>query len=353
MVIKKNTLIFYMICFLGLIIATLGSFVLPVRFFSDANLIINDPNNEIGLLGSYPLTIYFYNITYLNKLPTFFIGFIQFSFVIYFLIRLGIPSNFNLFTKTKNIITYLFILITAVYLCMPTKEFLTLLLILPIVFIIKNRVFSLNKTILFFFLWLIIIGIFFRPYFILISLMIIFFYFMSKMNLKKASLYHLAIGFLFVIFISFSYHIYENQYLSHKTRTEVNKDRINRNDASSIIIPPFETTTWYGEVTSIIYGFFSVNFPMNGLKHYNKPQILFFVFWQVLLLIIIFYRYNFITEKHKSYETWLFYFIISYFLIQGVFEPDLGSAVKHKAGIFLIIYYFLYYDQIKSKRKFK
>ena len=53
--------------------------------------------------------------------------------------------------------------------------------------------------------------------------------------------------------------------------------------------------------------------------------------------------------RNENYELWLFYMLFSYFVVQGVFEPDLGSAVRHKIGILPLIYYLLYYEDFRKK----
>jgi hypothetical protein len=135
------------------------------------------------------------------------------------------------------------------------------------------------------------------------------------------------------------------------SREVVNIGRIGSADANSIIIPPIKPNTWYGETVGIFYGFFSVNVPINGLKHIFSPQIIVFIIWQLFLFYILMVRFsrciNSRTE-HKN-ELWALLILFAFFIVQGVFEPDLGSAVRHKIGIFPLIYYALYYDHFRKK----
>jgi hypothetical protein len=41
--------------------------------------------------------------------------------------------------------------------------------------------------------------------------------------------------------------------------------------------------------------------------------------------------------------------IFSFFIVQGMFEPDLGTAVRHKIGIFPLIYFALYYESFRKE----
>ena len=64
--VNKNTMAFWLIAAANLVVAVLSFFVLPPRFFYDAAIIVYDNYNEIGYFGSYPLTILFYKITFLQ-----------------------------------------------------------------------------------------------------------------------------------------------------------------------------------------------------------------------------------------------------------------------------------------------
>lgn len=122
-------------------------------------------------------------------------------------------------------------------------------------------------------------------------------------------------------------------------------------DANSIITSPVKTDTWYGEVISVFYGFFTVNLPLNGLKHILSPQIIVFVIWQLLLFYILLVRFSKCLKERKKYkyELLIMFILFSFFILQGVFEPDLGSAIRHKTGIFPLIYFALYYEHFRKE----
>ena len=126
---------------------------------------------------------------------------------------------------------------------------------------------------------------------------------------------------------------------------------LERNNSNSAIAPPLMPDTWYGESISILHGFFSVNLPVNGFKYILDPQIIVFVIWQLLLFYLLIKNYDKCLNegKRKNYELLLFYILFSYFIVQGVFEPDLGSDLRHKASVFPIIYYLLNYENFRKK----
>jgi len=76
-----------------------------------------------------------------------------------------------------------------------------------------------------------------------------------------------------------------------------------------------------------------------------------FVVWQLFLFWILIVRFGYLLKSYpeRKKELWIMLFILSYFIIQGIFEPDLGSAVRHKIGVLPLIYFIFYYDQFKRK----
>lgn len=348
----KAKFVFFLFSILGLIVSVLGYFVLPDKFFFDTNIIIKDRWNEIGLVGSYPFSIWFYKYTYLKYLHFSVIGFIQFLSALIILYRIGVPKEFNKLTL-KNLLFYQSFIILAIFLAMPTKEYINFLYISIVVFLYKNRKFSQKKTVVVSLGLLIFFSYFFRPYFLLTTFIAVAMYLFSFFKVRNKKILILIYGILISVFFSLSYGLVKGNYISEGTREQLNEYRLKNNDenANSMIISPVKTDKWYGEVTSIFYGFMSVNLPLNGLKHIFSPQIIVFIIWQLLLFMVLFLKFGkCIREgKNNNYELWLFYIIFSYFIVQGIFEPDLGSAIRHKAGIFPLIYYLMYYEEFRKK----
>ncbi|WP_343696167.1 hypothetical protein [Flavobacterium sp.] len=349
-VIKKSEAAFLLIALANLVVAFAAFFVLPPRFFYDAAIIAFDKGNEIGYFGSYPLTILFYKITGLRYLPFPVIALLQFPILMFILYKIGIPDNFEKI-NVKNILVYLGIFMMAVYISMPSKEFITFLFITPIVFMCVNKQYSFKKTLLVSFLLLVIFGALYRPYFALIPIIAYGMYLISFINFKNKVLTTIFYGLIIAFFLSLSYGIIKGQYFSEISREVVNNTRIGAADANSMIVPPVKPDTWYGEAIAVVYGFFTVNLPVNGLKHLFSPQILVFVIWQLFLSYILLVRFAKCLKQRETYKYELFalFILLSFFIIQGIFEPDLGSAVKHKTGIFPLIYFALYYEHFRKK----
>lgn len=349
-IVGKNNVAFLIIASANLVVALVSSFILPPKFFYDAAIIAYDKYNLIGYFGSYPLSILFYKVTGLRHLPFSLIALLQFPILMYILRKIGIPENFEKI-NIKNILVYLGIFMIAIFISMPSKEFITFLYISPIVFMCVNQKISLKKTIIYSILLLLIFGIFFRPYYLLISVIGGGMYLVSLISFKSKTITTIFYGLLIAVFLSFSHGIIKGKYLSEISREVANSDRVGSSDANSIIISPVKTDTWYGETIGVFYGFFTVNIPVNGLKHILSPQIVIFIVWQLLLFYILLVRFAKCLAERKRYpkELLVLLIIFAFFIVQGVFEPDLGTAVRHKIGVFPLIYFALYYESFRKK----
>ena len=342
---KKSKFVFLMLSIGVVVLGTLSYYFLPDRFFFDAIIIAEDFYNEKGFFRSYPVTMLFYDLTGLGKIPFPVVALIQLPVLLVIIYKIGIPSRFANVTL-RNVLAYICIILLAFFISMPSKEFLTFAVVALIPFLLKNKFFGIKTTLILIFAGLILFGIWFRPYFILIPVIALVIYFTSLINFKQSALAGLFSGLLVVIFLSLSYGFVKGEFLSQSTREELNEVRKGEEDANTIILSPLETNTWYGESIGILYGFVSVNVPVNAFKHLFKPQIVVFVIWQLFLILYLLYLYQNCLKNRRefNYEIWAFYLLFAYFSIQGVFEPDLGSAVKHKIGILPLIYFALYYD---------
>lgn len=348
--IKKSTATFIMLFIANLIVAVSAFYILPKRFFYDSAIIAFDRGNEIGFLGSYPLTILFYKVTGLRYLPFPLIALIQYPILAFLLYKIGVPSNFDKI-NVKNILVYLGLFMMAIFMSMPSKEFITFLYLTLIVFIYMNRSISFWKSIVLSMFLLALFGALYRPYFLLMPIIAFAMYGISFIKFKNKTLVTIFYGLLITIFMSLSYGILEGHYFSESSREVVNATRLNISDANSMIVSPVKPDTWYGEMIGILYGFFTVNIPINGLKHLLSPQIIAFVIWELFLFYILLVRFSRCLknrEKYK-YELWILLVLFSYFIVQGVFEPDLGTAIRHKIGVFPLIYYALYYEHFRKE----
>ena len=347
---QKNKLTFLLLFIGSIFIALIGEFVLPEKFFYDAKTIVFDYYNEAGFKGSYPIAMSFYKYTQLGKLPFNVVGVIQLFFYYFILYKIGVPKDFHILT-IKNIVMYLAFFMVAIFIAMPSKEFITFIFISQIVFLFQSKKIGFDLALLYSFFILILFGIFFRSYFALIPFISIILYYFSNVKYPNRTLAILSVSIFIIVIFSGLHYIVKGDFFSDLARNLVNEIREGSADANSMIIPPLETTGFLSEFVNTIYSFFSVNFPIVEYKHLFSPRILLFIIWQILFTIIFIVRFSWaIKEPQKNKKVlWIFYFLISYFAIQSVFEPDLGSAIIHKIGVLPLIYYAFYYDSFFKK----
>ena len=348
LLIKKSKFIFLCLSTLTLLVSVLAFFVLPERFFVDAKYITQQHLHGNEEIGSYGFTIAFYNNTFLSDLPFPVIAIIQFPILIYILYKIGIPKNFHHF-NIKNGLVYLSFFMLAIFVSMPSKEFITFIFISSIPFLFQSKVenkYKVLSSIVFF----IMFGFVFRIYFVIIPILAIGMYLISFINFKNKLLATFFYGISIAVFISLTHGMIKGVFISEMSREVVNSYR-KAAEVNSMIISPVKTDVWYGETIGIFYGFFSVNLPLiEGIKHILSPQIIAFIIWQLLVFYILCIRYL-RCVKNKSYnqlELWSILFVFAFFIVQGIFEPDLGTATRHKIGFLPLIYYIFYYDYFRK-----
>ena len=348
--IQKNKLTFLNLFFINLIISILAFFILPDKFFGDANTIISPKFILPGFIGSYEFTQHFYQYTLLKYLPFPIIALIQYPILVYILYKIGVPKCFYIIT-IKNILVYLAFLMLALFVSMPSKEFITFIYISLIPFILRDSKKSAKFRILQSLLLIIIFGLFFRIYYVIIPIIAIGMYLVTFIKFKNKTITTVFYGVLISVFLSLSAGFFTGKYISEKTREELNQERVNSKDANSMIVSPVASDTWYGETVSVINGFIAVNIPIiEGLKHILSPQIIAFIFWQLLVFYILLKRFSWcVRDREKNQmQLWAILIIFSYYITQGLFEPDLGSAIRHKMGFFPLIYFVLYYEDFRK-----
>jgi hypothetical protein len=348
--VKKNTAFFIVLFIANLFIAIVATALLPEKFLYDAKTIVLHEYNELGISGSYSSAILFYKITGLKYLPYFLVALIQYPILMYLLYKVGIPTNFHKL-NVKNVLVYIGFFMMAIFISMPSKEFITFIYLSIVIFVFQSNAISSRHKIIISLLIVAFFGVIFRSYFLLIPIIAIGMYYITLINFQNKALSSIFYGLLIAVFISLSVGVIKGKHLSESSRDLVNMDRMHSKDANSIIVSPINTNTWYGETVGIVYGFFAVNIPLEGFKHIFSPQIIAFIIWQILLFYILFVRFSrcLFDRKKDIFLLWTLLILFSYFIVQGIFEPDLGTATRHKIGIFPLIYYALYYEYFRKE----
>ncbi|WP_313579273.1 hypothetical protein [Chishuiella sp.] len=350
---KNSRFIFFTLIIICFLLGIVCPYILPDKFYPDSIHIITDPYNEIGVFnGSYGLTILIYYSTGIYKLPYSIIAIIQLTILFLIIYKTGIPEKFSQLS-IKNFLIYLAFLMMAIFIGQPTKEFITFIFIAFIVYIFQSNYISVGIAILISSLYFFLFGFLFRPYFSFIPFISLAIYLITKIRFKNRWILSILLGISVILLFSLTYKIAKGDFLSQVTRENINKLRLNEGDANAdtMIVSPIPITNIFTEAFATVYGFITVNFPINALSFFYKPQVIAFVIWQLFMTWIIIVRFGYLLEEfpNRKKELWLMCILLSYFIIQGIFEPDLGSAIRHKIGILPLIYYLFYYDDFKRK----
>jgi hypothetical protein len=290
----------------------------------------------------------FYQLTGLNKLPFFLVALIQFPLTMYIIYKIGLPERFHII-NTKNVIVYISILLLGMYMSMHTKEFINFIYVALIVYILQKSKYSLLKKVLMSFGLFFFFGFFFRPYYALIPIISLGMYFFTFIKLKNKTISIVIYSIMIAVFISLSHGLVKGKFISESTREEVNFGKTK--DIDTAVVSPVENHTWYGELITVFYSYFTVNIPFEAFKFIKKPQVVAFIIWQLVLYYILLKLFSY-TIKNKDKDKlklWVFLFLFSYFVVQGLFEPELGSANRHRIGVLPLIYFALYYDTLRKK----
>ncbi len=199
-------------------------------------------------------------------MPFTLIALIQFPVLMGILYKIGIPSTFEKVT-IKNVLVYLAFTMIAIFMSMPSKEFVTFLYLSAIVFLFQKKLFSFQKTLFISLSLFVFFGAIYRPYFALLPIVAMGMYWVTCIKISNRTFATLFYGIALIIFLSLSYGFVQGQFFSEQSRELINNARMGSVDANSSIVSPVKADTWYGEIIGILYGFFTVNVPLNGLKH--------------------------------------------------------------------------------------
>lgn len=349
---SKNQILFVTIAFISIVLGVFAHQLLPEKYYYDAVLIATDPYNQKGFINSYPVAMMFYDIFFLNKLSYPILAIFQLLIIFYCFYRLSIPKNFTRL-YLSNILIWSALIALSIYISMPSKEFINILFIFLIAFILKSIQLRQKIKITIILVLFVLFGLWYRIYFIMIPVLAVTSFMVFRLKIRKKIIVSIFVSVLAAIFMSVSYAVVSGEYMSESTREELNEKRKGRQDSQTLILSPVKTNSPIGEAVGIMYGYVTVNLPFESLiKFYYKPQVILFSIWQILLFYVLIIKFNKARKESTSVydeRLWLFHIVFSYFVIQGVFEPDLGSSIRHKFGVLPIIYQAIFYTRLYGK----
>ncbi|MCP8967853.1 hypothetical protein [Ectobacillus ponti] len=344
-------------CFLFLqafIVITIAEGILPPKYFYDANTI----RDQFALAQQFPFsfstdsfinTAKFYQLLGFDKLGIRVLeGYGSYVLVYVCLIVILVKAKAHLSMKAITIVVVWNVLF-GIYLGQLSKDviaFITITLLLLI--ILLERKASVVAYIGLFILYALLFRTywFIYLYFILLNYIIIFNSYNTKIFSRKFSKLFFYAAAIIVLFFAADFvgvHLTDS-------RSEVNMYRLDSSDAVTILINPFDNSSFLTDALNWIIVWFLCFFPIMLFKNMNL-LVLCFVGWNLYNthLIAKIIKSGFVSSRPLKLIVSM---IISFSATQALFEPDLGSLLRHELAVIpLFIFLFLKFTAQFEKRK--
>ena len=184
MQLSKNQILFITIAFISVVLGVFAHQFLPDKYYYDAILIATDPYNQKGFINSYPVAMMFYDTFFLNKLPYPILAIFQLSIIFYCFYRLSIPKKF---TKLylSNILIWSALIALSIYISMPSKEFINILFIFLLAFILKSKKLKQKTKITAILVLFGLFGLWYRIYFVMIPVLAVTSFLVFRLKISK------------------------------------------------------------------------------------------------------------------------------------------------------------------------
>lgn len=320
---KDSRLIFIFGILVCVLMAFLKEYIFPEKYFYDSHgleKLIEHPNRYYSA-ESFTNTATFYRILHIDN----YIVAPILALVTYFLVIMRLFKNYSIsyisFFSYALIVIYS--AIAMVYLATYSKDLvLFIIVVVPFVFLEKKSLIIWTFFVLFY-------AYIFRTYwFISIAL----FWFIKLFIIQSPKRFLLLIPIIYLT-MNVIYHYVFGTSIS-LIREGANTDR-DIESGQTIIKTFIKGNNVFAESLNSIVTliFLIVPIPLFLLL---KP------FYIILTILIIVFFYNFIKFYLREYKikdyTNIFSFVISFMLVQSLFEPDYGSFVRHLSPLYPLIF---------------
>jgi hypothetical protein len=163
-----------------------------------------------------------------------------------------------------------------------------------------------------------------------------------KTNEFKLNLNQKVLLILISILFLFGFANLTGRYLTD-ARTSVNIGRLGSNEAETLIMNLMHNSSVFTDIINWLTGWIILLFPVPYLNNFSYLQWG-FIIWNLINLMIFLklIKYQNKTTKIDYSTKWCIAWIIAFSATQGIFEPDLGSYVKHLIVILPMYFYLLF-----------
>jgi len=343
MQIKKINLSVLAIYIVGLILVLIVPFLLPAKYYSDGNYIQQLIIESANAPGSFQNTAYIYRLFGFESLfSDWLVGIIIFSFslaiIIYFIKKYSIN-----WCRLPLILLLVWTIFLAVFLGQYSKEFFALMVTGSLLYFSSTR-----KGLLVGLGLVILYAIFFRDYWFLI---LAFFMVHLVLIRNHISLFKYIILFLLATIVIFYLgHYVTDQYFSD-ARFRINMSREGSPNAVTMLSNLVVNTSPITDMINTFYGWFMLLIPIHLFRTGGIHHVIFAVFQFVNVILFVsavkaILRYQ-VAMRVQVAIAWC----LSFTFVEGMFEPDFGSFLKHELVIlpmfFMVIMYRYSYLRLK------
>lgn len=271
------------------------------------------------------------------------------SMILYFGILIKVFRELP--SKKIKFSTYLvfvfFTIMAMVYLTTFSKDCLVaLFIVLPFFFLYKK------KWGHFYIIFLMCVyAYFFRQYWFLVAA---YFFVFRILFQKKVSLFYILL-FLFLSYVCL-YFVFKAKMGMNITdiRMGLNEDRIGDKDATTAIVNFIPGSNVISETLNVFITFITLMFPIPLLLIH--PSLIYLIVFVCLAFAVLQLRRVYINERKSTSSNLSIVNCLSLLLallvVQGVFEPDYGSFVRHLSPLYPVMF-LLIFPLKSSKRKAK
>jgi hypothetical protein len=361
LIIKRSWLFLILLYIQGVFIVLISDKIFPEKYFNDSKMIKDFyplvTNLHFNFFDSYTNTARFYLIfgfgnfdsRIIEGLFTYTVFFIC-MFLVYRISGIPLTNRVFLFLCVWNAPT-------AVFLGQITKEVIALLVItFQLYALYKNtiKIKIIGAAIILFY------ALFFRSYWViiiyfavLIAVLVIGHFKVKGYKIIIDTIWKPLFFIVGVLFLFFAAGLM-GQYLTD-FRTDVNIYRQNDPDAVTLINNAYINTSVGTDLLNWVLAWLTLIVPVKLLL-LAEIQHIFFAVWNLFSVCLFIYIAKYlINHKIKDIPViWSIAWIVSFSLVQGLFEPDFGSFVRHESVLLPMFFYiFLRYEKFRFEKKNK
>ncbi|ATA18623.1 hypothetical protein EDC48_102398 [Gibbsiella quercinecans] len=309
--------------------------IMPAYFFFDQVTIgeMMKYTHQFSIGNSYGSTAYFYRLLGVEPQSILFSLVSSLLIMITYLFMLSKVRGGHLNIADAAVFLF-FCFVSIINMTWLSKDFIVFLVMSPLLIAFYNKKIG-------FTLWTVaalVYACYFRTYWFLFLLEFMGLFIASRFVKKSKSIFIVCLLSLLFLAIAFQYGLgMEVDFF----RTSVNEGRLdNNNSGYNTIITP-----WVGTGNPIL-GW--INVTITWISFYIPfPLILLFSPYYLLIsgfIILMFYRIwqnigVLLRSDNNSLQLILSLLVISFTVVQSIFEPDYGSYVRHLAPFYPIMFY--------------